>query len=48
MRRAGFDIVVLEGANHALEVDDPAASARLLAELVERLRAFVARTTRTA
>jgi pimeloyl-ACP methyl ester carboxylesterase len=48
MRRGGFDVVVLEGADHALEVDDPAASARLLADLVERLRAFVARTTGSA
>jgi pimeloyl-ACP methyl ester carboxylesterase len=48
IRRGGGDVVVLEGANHALEVDDPAASARLLADLVERLRGFVARTTGTA
>jgi pimeloyl-ACP methyl ester carboxylesterase len=36
------EVVVLEGANHALEVDDPAESARLLAGGLERMRRFVA------
>ncbi len=42
-RQAGAEVVVVEGANHGLEVDDPATSARLLADALDRLRSFVRR-----
>jgi pimeloyl-ACP methyl ester carboxylesterase len=41
LRRGGVEVVVLEGANHGLEVDDPVESARLLADMLEQMRAFV-------
>lgn len=37
--------LALDGADHGLEVDDPPTSARLLADTLDRLRTFVARTT---
>ena len=47
LRDSGVEVIVLDGANHGLEVDDPAASARLLADVLDRLRSFVARATAT-
>jgi hypothetical protein len=41
LRDAGATVVVLPAADHALCVDDPAASARLLGELLDDLRAFL-------
>lgn len=41
LRRGGVEVVVLEGANHGLEVDDPVESARLLAGVLEQMRRFV-------
>jgi pimeloyl-ACP methyl ester carboxylesterase len=46
-RADGAEVVTLEGAHHGLEVADPAASARLLADLLDRMREFV-RTTMPA
>lgn len=43
LRRPGIDLVVVPGADHALEVDDPARSARLLAEALDRMREFLER-----
>ena len=41
LERNEADVVVIDGGNHALEVDDPAASARNLADVLVRLRHFV-------
>jgi pimeloyl-ACP methyl ester carboxylesterase len=43
LRDRGVEVVVLDGANHGLEVADPAASARLLAGVLDAMRAFVVR-----
>jgi pimeloyl-ACP methyl ester carboxylesterase len=43
LRDRGVEVVVLDGANHGLEVEDPPTSARLLADMLERLRDFVVR-----
>jgi pimeloyl-ACP methyl ester carboxylesterase len=48
LRDRGVEVVIVDGANHGLEVHDPPTSARLLADTLERLRDFVARTTATA
>jgi hypothetical protein len=36
-RAAGKDVIVIPGANHGLEVADPAASARLLADVLDHM-----------
>jgi pimeloyl-ACP methyl ester carboxylesterase len=41
LRAAGAHVVVLEGADHALVVADPVASARLLAGWIAELRGFL-------
>jgi pimeloyl-ACP methyl ester carboxylesterase len=41
LRRGSVEVVVLDGANHGLEVADPVESARLLAAVVEQMRGFV-------
>ena len=41
LRAAGAAVVVLEGADHTLETDDPVASARLLADWLQPLQAFL-------
>ena len=46
-RAAGREVVVLPGASHALEVDDPATSARLLADALDRMRAWLSATVAT-
>jgi len=46
LRDRGVEVVVLDGANHGLEVDDPVASARLLASVLDEMRGFVLRATR--
>ena len=43
LRDRAVEVVVLDGANHGLEVADPAASARLLAAVLDEMRAFVVR-----
>ena len=47
LRGLGLEIVVLDGANHALEVADPPTSARMLADMLEKLRGFVTQMTPT-
>lgn len=47
LRQRGVEVVVLDGANHSLELDDPASSARRLADVLEQLRVFVARSAAT-
>lgn len=46
LRERGVDVVVLDGANHGLEVDDPVASARLLADVVDAMHRFIRRARR--
>ena len=46
LRDRGVEVVVLDGANHGLEVDDPATSARLLASVLDEMRGFVVRAKR--
>jgi hypothetical protein len=42
-RRAGHDVLELEGANHSLQIDgDPLASVDALRQVVERMDAFIA------
>jgi pimeloyl-ACP methyl ester carboxylesterase len=48
LRAAGAQVVLIEGADHALEIDDPAASARLLADAIDAIRAFVVDARRSA
>ncbi len=43
LHRRGADVVVLEGADHGLDCGDAPASARALAEALERMRDFVSR-----
>jgi len=45
LKMNGAEVVVLDGADHGLEVDDPAASARHLADVLDEMRGFVARAT---
>jgi pimeloyl-ACP methyl ester carboxylesterase len=42
-RAAGAEVVVVEGADHGLGLDDPAASARALADVLDRMRLFLRR-----
>ena len=44
---AAKDVVVIPGANHGLEVADPAESARLLGDVLDRMRAWVSATAVT-
>ncbi len=44
----GVETVLVPGADHALAVDDPAASARLLADVLDRMRAWLSAEVLTA
>ena len=43
LQAGGADVLVLEGAHHGLAVADPAASARLLADVLDAMGTFLAR-----
>ena len=43
LQASGVEVVVLEGADHGLAVDDPIESAQLLTHVLRRMRAFVER-----
>lgn len=43
LQASGVEVVVLEGADHGLAVDDPIESGRLLTHVLRRMRAFVER-----
>jgi pimeloyl-ACP methyl ester carboxylesterase len=48
LKKSGADVIVLDGADHGLEVDNPAASARHLADVLDEMRGFVNRATSSA